>query len=250
MTTSARSKRGAPDFYFRGGVNWYTDDAFAAVQRPGAYGLYWALTAWSRGKLTDGLIPDHMVALLAGSVKADARRDRDELLRVGLLTPADGGVAIRDYGDWQECRADVDARREKAKGAADARWHATGNASSNAPSIAPSNPPGNAPSNAQGNAETEAETETEITNPSPKGSPLGIEPEAEADIRFLSRTLDRPWSVDSITRGLESVGVEGLLKALADQHFKEHREKCIHATVVDGRVVSKRGGYATNAWTS
>ncbi len=135
VSTSRPSKGHLPDFYFRGSVNWFTDDSFVAINRSAAYGLYWALVAWSRGKLTDGRVPLHMARSLATAVKASPKRDLAELCRVGLLGELEDGFLLVDFFEWQESSEVVAARREKAQRAADARWNAASNAPSNAPSM-------------------------------------------------------------------------------------------------------------------
>ena len=222
--STSRPRKGAPDFYFKGGVNWFTDDAFVAIERPAAYGLYWALTAWSRGKLTDGLVPDHMVRKLAGDVKASPRLDAAELIRVGLLRKQEKNVRLVNYFSWQESREEVEARRAHAKRGADARWNA------------PSNAPGNAPSNAHRNATSETETETEILTSN------GLSNEQRADLKFLVTTLDRPWPTADLHAKLTELGPDGLLRALAAEHLKQHDVECVHfSNGTNDRIIVKRG---------
>ncbi len=122
-----------PDLWFPVGVHWYSHPRFLAVKRGTAYGLYWAMNAWSRDNLTDGFVPDSViVSLLAGPVKADPVKDRAELVRVGLLYERPDGVEVHKFLGWNDSAEKVQRKRAAARKAADIRWqsgeHANGNA--------------------------------------------------------------------------------------------------------------------------
>lgn len=120
-----------PDLWFAVGVRWYAHPRFADIQRPAAYGLFWAMSAWAREQLTDGFVPNSVVsAVLAGAVKADPVKDRAELVRVGLLKEGAGGVTIHRFLGWNDSAEKAQRRREAAREAALARWgsHADGSA--------------------------------------------------------------------------------------------------------------------------
>jgi hypothetical protein len=104
-----------PDLYFAVGLHWYGHPRFIALKRPTAALLWFALVAWSREHLTDGLVPDAMVAWLAPQVKANARLDRRDLIRVGLLRERKGKVEIHRYLAWQSSATQVEGRRQSAR---------------------------------------------------------------------------------------------------------------------------------------
>lgn len=112
-----------PDIWFAGGVHWYLHPRFVDVQRPAAYGLYWAMVAWSRDNLTDGRVPAAVVtSILAPAVKADGVKDPKELVRVGLLGERDGVYEIHNYGAWNDSAEKASRRKSAARNAARLRW--------------------------------------------------------------------------------------------------------------------------------
>ena len=122
-----------PDLWFPVGVHWYLHPRFVRVRRPAAYGLYWAMNGWAREQLTDGFVPnDVIVDLLSGPVKADANKDRAELIRVGLLTEKGDGVVLHRFLGWNDSAEKVRRRQDAARNAARIRWesepHPNGNA--------------------------------------------------------------------------------------------------------------------------
>jgi len=130
-------KKRLPGFYFRGPATWFNDPRFLALTRGQASGFYFAALGWSKDQQTGGYVPDGVLSMLARNVKASARLDRAELVRVGLFEANSEGIRVIDYEIWQESDEEIEARRAKAKRAANTRWHGkTGNAD------APSNAPG------------------------------------------------------------------------------------------------------------
>jgi hypothetical protein len=187
--------------------------------------LLFALNGWARQNLSDGYVPNYAVAALAPLVKASRKHDLPELLRVGLLTEATDGVQIADYMTWQETREEVEARREKARRMADARWHASGNA----------------PSNAEGNATYRKETKSkEDLSLVPN---TGLSDEQRDDLNYLAATLDAEhrWQTADLHAKLAELGPDGLLRALADAHLEQEGILCGHfGDGSQGQVVVKR----------
>lgn len=140
MPGDARDNRGLadlngkPDIYFTGGVHWYSHCRFVDVQRPAAYGLYWAMTAWARDNLTDGLVPRSVVtSVLAPAVKADAIKDPNELVRVGLLKEGQGGFHLHRFLGWNDSAETVQRRKDAASNAARKRWASEPHANGHSP---------------------------------------------------------------------------------------------------------------------
>jgi hypothetical protein len=84
-----------------------------------ATGAWLHIGVWCARYLTDGYIPDEVVAGIVG------RRTRviKELADRNLLTPAPGGWQMVDWAQYQRTRAHVEADREKNR-ARLAKWRA------------------------------------------------------------------------------------------------------------------------------
>lgn len=66
---------------------------------------------------TDGFIPSAAVGLFHGKP-----RDTELLVKIGLWRAIPGGFEVNDWSEYQPSDADSQARSEKAKRAAAARW--------------------------------------------------------------------------------------------------------------------------------
>jgi hypothetical protein len=88
-----------------------------------AYGLYVASIQFAQGYKTDGRIrPEDLSLVMPTAPTRQRQQCATELVRVRLWDPhPEGGWVIHDY---LEHNASADERREKARGAANARWHA------------------------------------------------------------------------------------------------------------------------------
>ena len=92
------------------GVTWFkVDDTLAfhaKVVAAGneAMGLWVRAGSWSSQQLTDGFIPDHMIAAMGGG--------EDRLVEVGLWTREDGGCRFHEWEQAQFTRAEIEAKRE------------------------------------------------------------------------------------------------------------------------------------------
>ena len=69
-----------------------------------AMGLWVRAGSWSSQQLTDGFIPDHMIAAMGGG--------EDRLIEVGLWTREDGGCRFHEWEQAQFTRAEIEAKRE------------------------------------------------------------------------------------------------------------------------------------------
>lgn len=94
---------------------WFrVDDSFAFHSKTlmagnEAIGLWVRAGSWSSQTLTDGFIPDHVLATLtAGSGDA-----AEQLLAAGLWVREEGGYRFQQWAPYQPLRADVEAAREK-----------------------------------------------------------------------------------------------------------------------------------------
>jgi hypothetical protein len=77
--------------------------------------LWLGLRAYCARHLTDGFIPEDMLDEVRGPALKARKRALDALLAVGLVDPADGGVALHDYLDWSRSRDDVVSKRDAAR---------------------------------------------------------------------------------------------------------------------------------------
>lgn len=93
------------------------------------FGLGYAMNAD-----TAGFIPRSAIGLFHGR-----QRDADLLVKVRLWIELPGGWQVNDWAEYQPSSAEAQARSERAKRAAAARWgkreHPAADAPSNAPSI-------------------------------------------------------------------------------------------------------------------
>ena len=69
-----------------------------------AMGLWVRAGSWSSQQLTDGFIPDHMIAAMGGG--------EDRLIEVGLWTREDGGCRFHEWEQAQFTRAEIESKRE------------------------------------------------------------------------------------------------------------------------------------------
>jgi hypothetical protein len=97
----------------------FTNPKILAVGKD-ARDLYIGALMWSRENLTDGVIPRSVLHLLDPTIKdaATARRLATKLVDKGLmegLRGSNGHLTIRDYGDYQQTKAEVERAREQAK---------------------------------------------------------------------------------------------------------------------------------------
>lgn len=83
-----------------------------ARYRAAAIGLWTLCGSWSMGKLTDGFVPDAIVAHLAGS--RYWRGTADRLVEAGLWRYVDGGIQFENWGKWQRTKSEVETRRADA----------------------------------------------------------------------------------------------------------------------------------------
>lgn len=92
---------------------WFKiDDGFwshpKVITLPAAAGWLWVRAGtYSMQHLTDGVIPDPVVAVL-GAVE-----DAEALVACGLWLKVDGGYAFHDWGEYQPSRESVEAERER-----------------------------------------------------------------------------------------------------------------------------------------
>lgn len=82
-----------------------------------AISLYMAGLAYSGAHGTKGFLPSLCLPLLHGT-----KREAAELVEVSLWIPQPGGWDINGWSEFQPDTDDAEARREKAKKAAHARW--------------------------------------------------------------------------------------------------------------------------------
>lgn len=75
---------------------------------PVAAWLFVRTICWANQHLTDGFVPFEAIRSMQGMGSTKV------LLKVGLFDPADGGVRIHDYLEYQRSRADADRQRELA----------------------------------------------------------------------------------------------------------------------------------------
>jgi len=77
---------------------------------PGARALWVTAGSWCADQLTDGRVPQHVLAVLAGRT-----READELVRLGLWKPHEDGWEFHDWAQFQPSREQVQADRAAAK---------------------------------------------------------------------------------------------------------------------------------------
>lgn len=137
--------------------------------------LYITALCWTSGQLTDGIIDDAAVPMLAAvSGIDDAQGTAAHLVATGLWERISGGYEIHDYHDYNPSSSDVRAMRE-ARAEAGRRG---GQAS--AASKSQANGQANAEANGQANAEQKS---TPSPSPSPSPVPVPIPAAAAARVR-------------------------------------------------------------------
>lgn len=72
-----------------------------------ALGLHLVAISWCNRWLTDGHVPDERVRRLEGTARL-----ADALVTAGLWERVEGGYQVHDFLDFNDSRADVEARRE------------------------------------------------------------------------------------------------------------------------------------------
>lgn len=100
---------------------------------------YLALIAWSRRKLTDGLIPKNqapgIIARACRLNRSEAEVRLSELAVTGMVKTDRHRIKVPDYAEWQQTADDVKAlaERQSAAGKASARKRATGSTTGRPP---------------------------------------------------------------------------------------------------------------------
>jgi hypothetical protein len=128
--------------------DFYDHPRFAMLTAPGI-ALWLMGLAWSNRNLTDGRIPASIPARL---LPEEWKTGRDELLEAGLWEEAEKGYQVRDYGDYQKTREQIEGlaskRSEAGRRGAQRRWQTEGKTGGKTPSSANSHPDGNSMANA------------------------------------------------------------------------------------------------------
>lgn len=83
-----------------------------------AIAVYIGGLAYSGHHGTAGFLPRSCLPFIHGTVKT-----ADDLVSVGLWIPCPGGWDVNGWAEFQPAPPDSEKRREKAKKAANARWH-------------------------------------------------------------------------------------------------------------------------------
>lgn len=118
--------------------------------------LYVCALGWTNKHLTGGFIPVEVIGRLSDR-KAPAKLAA-RLVEVGLWDQVDGGYRVHDYDEHNfGAEAKRQAREDKARKAAQARWEKERARKQAAPGSPPSDAPSNAPSIATSNAQAELE---------------------------------------------------------------------------------------------
>lgn len=82
-----------------------------------AISLYVFALGYSAEQGLDGYVPEAALPFVHGT-----RAIANHLVDVGLWIPAVGGWDIHDYADYQRTSAETEARKARAKAAAEVRW--------------------------------------------------------------------------------------------------------------------------------
>lgn len=96
---------------------WFkVDDSFYAHPKvfatdADALGLWVVAGAWSSAHLTDGFVPDHVLARLLPDSDKLARK----LVTSGLWRRVRGGHRFHDWGDFNPRREDIEDERKAAR---------------------------------------------------------------------------------------------------------------------------------------
>lgn len=100
--------------------NWYSNPKFLmlrADKKWHAIFVYWASISWTAAQGQNGFIPAYALPEFGASTK-----DAEELVSVRLWEPCEGGWQVRNYLDRQPGAEEGEARSERARKAAKARW--------------------------------------------------------------------------------------------------------------------------------
>lgn len=69
---------------------------------------------YAKDQMTDGFIPDGMLAsLVPGASLRDLKKDADALVAAGLWDKVDGGYQIHDYLEYNDSKAEILAKQEE-----------------------------------------------------------------------------------------------------------------------------------------
>jgi hypothetical protein len=80
----------------------------------GAFRLYVDGLCWCNEHLTDGTIPEHMLAVIAPGLRANAKRAAGELVAAGLWHGVEGGWVVHNYLKVQTSAEKVAVSKAKA----------------------------------------------------------------------------------------------------------------------------------------
>jgi hypothetical protein len=80
----------------------------------GAFRLYIDSICWAGEHLTDGAIPEHMLAGLAPGLQTKPAKTAEELVAAGLWNRIENGWTVHDYLDVQTSAASVEKKRADA----------------------------------------------------------------------------------------------------------------------------------------
>jgi len=138
-----------------------------------ARGLDEAAICWAAGNLTDGLIPEHAVAMLAaGHGCTSWRKVVRRLVQVGRWVEIDGGWQIHDYLDYNPSRFQVESQRESdRKRKRRPPGDPGGTADGTPPGIRPDGGPASGSPRARGGARTRGRNPSRpVPSPAPEAS--------------------------------------------------------------------------------
>ena len=82
-----------------------------------AISVYLFALGYSAEQGLDGYVPEAALPFVHGS-----RSIANQLVDVGLWIPTVGGWEIHDYAEYQRSSAETEARKARAKAAAEVRW--------------------------------------------------------------------------------------------------------------------------------
>ena len=100
--------------------NWHQNPKFlhlAEDKKWRAITVYMAGLGWAGGQGQDGFVPKSALPMLHGSAK-----EAQQLVEVALWIPAPGGWQINDWSEYQPTSMSQQARSNRARDAARARW--------------------------------------------------------------------------------------------------------------------------------
>ena len=232
-----------------------------------ARGLDEAMIEWSKSRLTDGVIPEAAVAMIAaGHGERNWRRLAKRLVEVGRWEATEAGWVIHDFLEWQSSKAHVQAERKAT--AARVKRHRNGVTSGVTPPV--TNGPVTLP-------ESEVETETELRSSSQviqetPGEPVDDDRIGQAMRTLAERDLERResehgrvgdrerWLVAAAQRRLrshaprlEALRSAGQLAGLSASELVDvlERPKVVvgASTSADGRTFAPGSGYLAD-WSA